>query len=552
MLKRNKSASFVKKGRRKIAGILAVILALSVLMAGCSGSGMGGSSEETSADSYYDGGGQETVRILSGSENKELGDVLTQCAKQTKVNIEMDYKGSVDIMRELQGGADNYDAVWPASSMWVTMGDTNHKVKHAESVSVTPVVFGIRQSLAEELGFTGSQVKVADLLDAITSGKLKFCMTSATQSNSGCCAYIGFLYALLGNPEMITSDDLKKEDLQKQMQELLSGVDRSSGSSDWLKDMFVAGDYDAMVNYECLMISANQELEKAGKETLYTVYPEDGLSIADSPLGYVDNGDSGKEEAFLKIQEYLLSADAQDAIQKTGRRTGYSQSVSQENRSVFNEDWGIQPDRVLSPFRMPSAEVLTEALDLYQTTFRKPSLTVYCLDYSGSMTGDGSKQLVSAMEQILIQSKAKENLLQASSDEINIVIPFDDRPLDCWSAKGNGSEIEALYDKVKDEDIGGGTDIYAAAQYAFEQLKNYDLNQYNTAVILMTDGMSMDYWDTFKSYYEQYGSGVPVFSIMFGDADSTQLDQIAELTNARVFDGRSDLVSAFRAVKGYN
>ena len=33
-------------------------------------------------------------------------------------------------------------------------------------------------------------------------------MTSATQSNSGCSAYIGFLYALLGGPEVITSEEL--------------------------------------------------------------------------------------------------------------------------------------------------------------------------------------------------------------------------------------------------------------------------------------------------------------------------------------------------------
>ena len=50
------------------------------------------------------------------------------------------------------------------------------------------------------------------------------------------------------------------------MTELLSGVDRSSGSSDWLKDMFLQGDFDAMVNYECLVIQANQELEAQGRE----------------------------------------------------------------------------------------------------------------------------------------------------------------------------------------------------------------------------------------------------------------------------------------------
>ena len=148
------------------------------------------------------------------------------------MNIEMDYQGSLDIMRALQGETIDYDAVWPASSLWLTAGDTQYRVKHAQSISITPVVFGIRQSLA------------SDLLSAIQAGELEFCMTSATQSNSGCSAYIGFLYALLGNPDVITSESLQTPGLSEQITQLLSGVDRSSGSSDWLKDLFLTGGYD--------------------------------------------------------------------------------------------------------------------------------------------------------------------------------------------------------------------------------------------------------------------------------------------------------------------
>ena len=102
----------------------------------------------------------------------------------------------------------------------------------------------------------------------------------------------------------------------------------------------------------------------------------------------------------------------QNEIQRTGRRTGY-EGVSAENADVFRADWGVQPNRVLSPIRMPSTDVLMECLDLYQTQFRKPSLTVYCLDYSGSMEGIGREQMVEAMSQILIQENAEQNLLQA-------------------------------------------------------------------------------------------------------------------------------------------
>ena len=532
--------------------VLAIIIFLAVLgFSACLGIGGGqtaGTGQE--ADTVI-GNGRQSLRILSGSENQELEPILEDFSRESGIRVEMTYQGSLDIMRVLEQDEIAYDAVWPASSLWLNVGDTGYRVKHGESVSISPVVFGIRHSLAEELGFVGREVSVRDILDAITAGKLKFCMTSATQSNSGASAYIGFLYALLGNPDMITEEDLENEQLQSDIQALLSGVDRSSGSSDWLKDMFLEGGYDAMVNYECLIIQANEELESRGEETLYVVYPYDGLTLADSPLGYVDNGDDDKETAFLELQEYLLSEDVQNEIQRTGRRTGYT-GILDENRDVFRTDWGVQPDRVLSTMRMPSTDVLFQALNLYQTDFKKPSLSIYCLDYSGSMSGKGNEQLVAAMEQLLIQENAEKNFLQASKDEVNVLIFFDDQVLAEYTAVGSGTELEALYDKVESQDTGSGTDMYVAAEEALQVLSHYDLSQYTPAVILMTDGMSGGSFDAFMEQYQELGEDVPVFSIMFGDADSEQLEELAAATNARVFDGREDLIDAFRKVKGYN
>ena len=539
-------------GRKKLlrSGVwrLAALVMAAVLALGLAGCGAG--RQEAGGDDVFGSGGV-TLRILSGSENRELAPILERYAREKGVTIVMDYQGSLDIMRALQAEETPYDAVWPASSLWISAGDTHHRVKHAQSVSVTPVIFGIRESLARQLGFVGREVSVGDILAATRAGELSFCMTSATQSNSGCSAYIGFLYAMLGSPDVLTADALAEPALAEEMQALLAGVDRSSGSSDWLKDLFLAGDYDAMVNYECLIISANRELEAQGRETLYAVYPYDGLSLADSPLGYVDGGSEGKEQAFLDLQAYLLSGEVQDEIQRTGRRTGY-EGVSEENREVFRADWGLQPDRVLSPIRMPASDVLFQCLDLYQTSFRKPSLTVYCLDYSGSMEGEGSSQLVDAMAQVLIQENAARHFLQASQSEVNIVIPFASEPLAAWAAVGNGAELEALYAQVESQPVGGGTDLYAAVAQGLQLLEGYDLSQYTPAVIVMSDGMSGGSMDGFLEAYERLGQDVPVFSILFGEADPTQLEELARATNGRVFDGREDLVAAFRSVKGYN
>lgn len=186
--------------RKTLAILLAGFFVISMLSTGCGG----GSADSESADgganasgkSTVLGSGSKVIRILSGSENKELEPILTEYAKKKHVKIEMTYQGSLDIMRALEQQDFPYDAVWPASSIWMNAGDTLHRVKHAESISINPVVFGIKKSLADQLGFVGKEVSVSDILDAIMAGKLKFCMTSATQSNSGASAYIGLIYAL--------------------------------------------------------------------------------------------------------------------------------------------------------------------------------------------------------------------------------------------------------------------------------------------------------------------------------------------------------------------
>ncbi len=493
--------------------------------------------------------------ILSGSENGPLEKIVTEFARKNNILVKFKYEGSVDIMLELQKNALKYDAVWPASGIWITLGDEERKVRYAQSIMTSPVVFGIKMSLAKRLGFVGREVKVSEILKAIREKKLRFMMTSASQSNSGASAYIGFLYALLGHPEYITSDDLEKPELKKEITDLLAGINRSSGSSAWLKDLYLRGDYNAMVNYESLLIETNQELIRKGKEPLYIIYPTDGLVIADSQLGYIDGGNVKKEDFFKKLQAHLLSEDIQHQLLLLGRRTGFAGELKNAPPAVFNPDWGIDTKKILSPIKLPRADVMLKALNLYQTAFRKPSLTFFCLDYSGSMIGGNIDQVKKAMEILLDQDKAGAYFLQSSPNDITFVIPFAGTIFDAWQVEGNKqSEMLHLLSKIRETKTDGNTDIYSPAILALEQTLMIDSAKYIPAIILMTDGESntgKKYADL-ESAWKKNGRDVPVFLIKFGDASDAQLAQIANLTNGAVFDGRKDLISAFRKVKGYN
>ena len=499
---------------------------------------------------------RQTLVILSGSENKELEPLIQKFEAQHHVKIEMQYQGSVDIMQTLQNGAEGYDAVWPANSIWISLGDTRKLGKHQKSIFSTPVVFGIRMGKAQELGFVGKdKISINDILGAITDRKLTFCMTSASQSNSGASAYIGFLYSLLGNPGMITLEDLQKPELKTKIQTLLAGVNRSSGSSEWLKELFLKGDYDAMVNYEALMISTNQALIKEGREPLYLLYPYDGLTFSDSPLCYLNHGDKDKEDLFLMFQEFMLSENIRKELAQLGRRTGLGGKILNADPKVFNPDWGINPTKVLSPIKMPSADVILEALNLYQTEFKKPSFTVFCIDFSGSMGGQGEALSKEAMDLLLDQTKAKKYFLQATSQDKIVIIPFDDSIMAVWEVTGNDAGLLGdLNEKIQAQSIRGGTDIYTPAIAALDLLKDVDTARYAPAVILMTDGASNTgkTFSDLKHIWDQNKKEIPIFSILFGNASEAQLEEIAELTRARVFDGKSDLISAFKKAKGYN
>lgn len=501
----------------------------------------------------------KSFRLLSGSENEPLQPLIKEFAEKQGYEIEFAYKGSVDIMLELQSDSSNIDAVWPASGLWITLGDQHHRVKYAKSILTSPVVFGIKKSLAQKLNLVGHPVTVAEILNTINSRQLKFMMTSASQSNSGASAYFGFLYALLGHPEYITKEDLHKPGLKQQIRQLLGGINRSSGSSGWLKDLFLQGNgqYDAMVNYESIIIETNQELVRRGQEPLYVIYPTDGLVIADSQLGYVDQQDKDKEAFFKKLQDYLTSPEVQAKLLQLGRRTGFAGELTNAPAGVFNADWGIDTKKILSPIKLPGEDVIREALSLYQTDFRKPSLTVFCLDFSGSMgSNHGAEQVKQAMQLLLDQQEAKRYFLQASQDDRLVIIPFNNDILPGWQTEGNQPDtLAAILQQIKELLPDGGTDIYSPAIKGLDIIKELDTaGKYIPAVILMTDGESNTgkKFEDLQSAWTANALDIPIFAITFGDASDNQLKQVTGLTRGYLFDGKKDLVTAFRKAKGYN
>lgn len=491
------------------------------------------------------------LKILSSYENYELESQIKSYASKNNILLNIKYMGDLDIVDELNLNSDRYDAVWISNSMWLYMLENSYLTSNSKSISISPVVVGIRKSKAKELDLIDKEITNNDILNLIQNKKIKYVMSSVTKTNTGATAYLGFLNSLAGNPEVLTSEMLQDENLINNLIDVFSGVERVSGDEDYLEEMFLKNDnYEAVIADESSLININKSLSLEKKEELYLLYPVDGVAVNDSTFAFL-NKDEEKQESFLKIQSYLLSDEGQEMLKEKGRRTWYGGVSEDINKDLFNKEWGIDTTKYLNVTRFPSKDIITEAINLYIERLRKPTHVVFCLDYSGSMYNNGEKELKNAMKYILSYEDAKKDKLQFSIKDKITVITFSSKVTNIWNAI-DGHNTDDLINKITRFGVDGTTALYDAVIEGINILDN-DSDEYTKTVIAMTDGrINVGTLGELTYSYKKLKNEIPVYSIMFGSAEEEELEDIAKLTNAKVFDGRVDLLQAFKEVRSYN
>ena len=203
----------------------------------------------------------------------------------------------------------------------------------------------------------------------------------------------------------------------------------------------------------------------------------------------------------------------------------------------------------------PKPPVIRAALDQYQALFRKPSFTVYCLDYSGSMDGSGRTQMTDAMDLLLDQERAASVSLQATADDITVVFGFssDVRPVSDPVSGNDPTALKDLSNQISGFTMGQDTAMFDCVQDALAYIAGYRDPKYSYSIIVLTDGDSNEGAtpSDFASYYNELQLNIPVYGIAFGEADFSQLDQF-KMTGGDVYDGRQDVATAFRMARGNN
>ena len=493
--------------------------------------------------------GFNSFHLVTSTANSYFDDEIKSYAKKNNINIKITHKDDLEIIEDLNDTND-YDAVWMSNSTWLYMLENSYTVSNTKSIATNPVVMGVTKSKAEELGFVGKDIKNEDILNAVSNNKLKYVMTSVTRTNTGMTAYLNFLNSLAGSPEVLSESALDNANLKKNLVQFFSGVERVAGDEVYTNQMFLDGDYEAIISSESSLIQINKELTKRGKEPLYLLYPTDGVAINDSPFGYVSRRQSEKvEQVFEKLQKYLRSDETSKKLQEYGYRTWYGGINEQADKTVFNPEWGIDTSKYLMPIKYPSKKVIDKAISVYIEEFRKPTHAVFLLDTSGSMYGDGISELKEAMKYILDEETAKVDNIQFSPKDKISIITFSSTPSENVIS-GIGGDTINLINYVGNLNASGGTDIYSPVIKALKILEN-ESDQYTKTIILMTDGQSNVYrYDSVKRAYGN--SKTPIYGITFGNADERELGELANLSNGKVFNGKTGLKRAFKEVRSYN
>ena len=87
----------------------------------------------------------------------------------------------------------------------------------------------------------------------------------------------------------------------------------------------------------------------------------------------------------------------------------------------------------------------------------------------------------------------------------------------------------------------------------FDILSKDNSNEYTKTIILMTDGQSNEgSYEQLRRYYIDNKFDVPIYSITFGNSSERELKSLADLSNAKVFNGKDGLLKAFSEVRSYN
>jgi Ca-activated chloride channel family protein len=494
---------------------------------------------------------EKTLTVLAGSELKDIEPLLAAVEKATGVQLQMRYVGTLEAVELLQAG-EQVDAAWLANNHYAMLvPPVKARILASERTMITPVVLGIKQSKAKELGWENNpNVTWKMIADAATKGKFTFGMTSPASSNTGFSGLLGLAAALSGKGDALEEKDIDS----KALSAFFKAQRLTAGSSGWLADAYVKEQdkVDGIINYASTLLSLNRKPEM--KEKLVLIYPKDGIISADYPIMLVN---PAKRDAYTKVVAWLRDKEFQQAMATTTLRRPVNPDVPVED----------QPIQAMVELNFPARlAVIDKILASFDNDLRLPTDSTFVLDQSGSMQGERIDGLKAAMLGLSgADASTSGRFARFRNRERIFLLPFSSRPgsterFDMGNDdSSNQSTLKEVTARVNALNADGGTAIFDSLKQAYGeamQRRRDDPSRFYS-IVLMTDGINTSggSLDTFMEWYGQLPAadkGIKVFPVIFGEADPQALRTIADLTGGRSFDSRkTSLKIIFKEIRGY-
>lgn len=486
-----------------------------------------------------------TVRVLASSELSDMEPLLEKAREATGITVRPTWAGTLDAVERLASGkADGaFDAVWLSSNDYLRLDpDAARRIASETPLMASPVALGVRPETVRRLGWDAGAVSWAQVHRAVAAGDLTYGMTDPSRSNSGFAALISVASGLSGAQAALTDADVRRAG--PKLKEFFTGQRLTSGSSGWLASAYARrSGVDALINYESVLLSLNRDTG-AG---LTVIRPRDGVVTADYPLSALTGATPGARDAVRTLTEHFRSTGVQREI--TGRTL---------RRPVVA---GARPADPLSPEQrrelpFPGTRSVADGLlSSYEHRLRRPSRTVYVLDTSGSMEGARLARLKSALNGLTGDFREREQVT---------LLPFGSTVKQVRTHTVDPADPQAGPAAIRADSAAltaeGDTAIYSSLAAAYDHL-GPDTESAFTSIVLMTDGENTAGRSAaeFAAFYRALPAArriTPVFPVVFGDSDRSELESIAALTGGRLFDGTKEegpgsLDGAFEEIRGY-
>ena len=509
--------------------------------------------------------------VLATSDLKDVEPLQEMVRKATGVRLKLKFGGTMESTEAVLSGEAKSDAAWFANAKYLLSSPQGQgRVKLQEKIMLSPIAIGVSESEARKYGWDRPDLKLSwkDIANAAKAGQLKYALSNPATSNQGFMALMGVVAAASQKSEALSAADVDRGAIA----DFLKGYKLPGDNSSYLSEQFIlqqGAKVNAFINYESWLLSLNASGKLREKLTL--IYPHEGVSTADYPFMLLNEA---KRADYLKVAEYLKSEPAQLWLARQTLRRPIKPELNERVADLLPRQ-GLQVELPFSPDRA-LADGLIAA---YLNEFRTPIASTFVLDTSGSMAGGGRRQqLVDAMHYIAgADASLTGRIARLSNRERLWLQPFSDQPYGLQAfevpaaVKAQRGVAEQADSEAKQQLLAqvrqtadelrmkGGTALYDAVYEALAHMleQRGKSPNYQYSVVAFTDG-EVNKGRSLGQFQRDYQAlpedvrAIPVFVVVFGEANEAELKELVKTTGGRVFDARrTPLYSVFKDIRAY-